>query len=266
MKDRLIEIVEAQTDPLRRLNIGREYLQEYILYVNFIKGFNENLIFEGGTALRILHGLKRFSEVLDFSLLKTMDFQLLKEALITELFLAGYKIEVAKRQRGSLYRLIVKFVGLDELFMLPRGKKLVISLEFDVNPPSGGRIEKSITGREVLFWVKHYDLPSLFAKKLHAVLFREHVKGRDFYDLLWYLTRKPPISPNEELFFNAVIQTHPKEYEAVKEMGWKNALKKKLLEVNFARIREDVAPFLENSGEINLLTKETFLEILAREV
>ena len=99
---------------------------------------------------------------------------------------------------------------------------------------------------------------------MHAIIFRGYIKGRDFYDLLWYLTKKPPLNPDEELFLNAVAQTHPQELKKVEKMGWEKALMEKILSVNFKKIREDVAPFLENSGEINLLTKETFLDILEK--
>ncbi len=264
MKDRLIKIIESQKEPLMKLNIGREYLQEFILYINFMRKFAQSLIFEGGTALRIIYGLKRFSEDLDFSAPDYPDISLLRKALEQELFLAGYKVEIAEKQKGNLYHLRVKFIGLDELLMLSYGKKLTISLEIDLSPPSGGKTEKSIAGKEVRFRVKHYELSSLFAKKLHAVIFRGYIKGRDFYDLLWYMTKKPPLTPDEELFLNAVAQTHPKELKKVEKMGWEKALMEKILSVNFKKIREDVAPFLENSGEINLLTKETFLDILEK--
>lgn len=107
-----------------------------------------------------------------------------------------------------------------------------------------------------VFTVTHYDLPSLFATKLHACFFRGFVKGRDFYDLLWYLGKK--VKPNFELLGHAIEQTHP-ERSTVTEDNFKEFLEKGLRKVDFRKAQQDVDRFLEDKQELRLIDMEIFL-------
>ena len=260
MRERFKAIISRYEEPLLKLNFGREYLQELILFLLYKKGFTSNLIFEGGTALRLIFDLRRFSEDLDFSLLNKIDTKDVKKKLERELSLMNYKIEIRLRENKNVVVLNVKFVDLFEILNLSYGKQLSIHIEIDINPPKGGEYQSSLIGKEYYSRVYHYDLPSLFSKKLHAIFFREYEKGRDYYDLLWYLKRG--IKPNTELLYNATLQTNPKKVGILKKIGWKKFLKEKINNLNFNKIQKDVKPFIENSNEIEFINKDDILKLL----
>ena len=137
------------------------------------------------------------------------------------------------------------------------GEKLMIKIEIDTNPPPGGETESHIIQAPFLFMLRAYNLASIFAGKLHASLFRKYVKGRDYYDIFWLLSRK--IQPNLVFFKNAVLQTEEKEIEP--EL-WKELLKRKLASLDLSKIRRDTRIFLRNPEEADLLNRENFLNLL----
>jgi hypothetical protein len=130
-------------------------------------------------------------------------------------------------------------------------------------PPAGARCEKRIVTHEVSFLVQHYDLPSLFAGKLHAALQRTYTKGRDWYDVMWYLSRRPPVAPNILLLENALAQTAGGR--AVQAARWKSLLRARLAVFDFAAVATDVQPFLEDPRDAALLTRENLLGCLDAE-
>ncbi len=260
MKERLKEIVSKYDEPLLKLNKGREFLQEIILFLLYKKGFSSYLIFEGGTALRLLYDLRRFSEDLDFSVSKEINYEKLKEKLKRELLLMNYQVETILKEDKNVVVLNIKFIELYEVLKLPYKKQLSIHMEIDKRPPAGGKIKSSLIGKEFFSRIYHYDLSSLFSKKLHAIFFREYEKGRDFYDLLWYLKKK--IKPDFELLYSATLQTNPEKAKELKDLDWVEFLKKRIEKVNFNKIRSDVKPFLENIEEANFINKKDILKIL----
>ncbi len=262
MKERFKEIVSKYEEPLLKLNIGREYLQELILFLLYKNGFVNNLIFEGGTALRLIYELRRFSEDLNFSLSKEIDSKNIKKILERELLLMNYDVEIRLKEEKNVVVLNVKFSDLFEILNLSYNKQLSIHIEIDINPPKGGKYQSSLIGKEFYSRVYHYDLPSLFSKKLHAIFFREYEKGRDYYDLLWCLKRN--IKPNSELLYNATLQTNPKEVERLRNLEWKGFLKEKINNVNFNKIQKDIKPFIENPDEMEFINKKDILKLLIR--
>jgi hypothetical protein len=148
-------------------------------------------------------------------------------------------------------------LGLSDM----REQKLSIGLEIDARPPEGWKTNLSLISKFFVFTVTHYDLPSLYATKLHACFFRKYVKGRDFYDLVWYLGKK--ILPNFLLLSNAIAQTESKKI-VVTEDNFEEFLLEKMMKVDFVKIRKDVERFLVDKGELKLLNKKLIKELLIR--
>lgn len=246
-----------------KLNYLREFLQILILKIIGDTGYFRNLSFVGGTALRILYDLRRFSEDLDFSLFEKShyDFQQLGDRLQQQMRNYGLEADFKMQQKNAVQNIEIRVTNI----LLPlglsshKGEKLFIKLEIDSNPPAGARTEISLVSRTYVFTVTHYDIPSLFATKLHACFFRGFVKGRDFYDLLWYLGKR--IKPNFDLLNNAIRQTHP-ERGPVTESNFKEFLENELSKIDFKKAQQDVARFLEDKAELKLIDREVFLAAL----
>ncbi len=126
-----------------------------------------------------------------------------------DLTLAGFEAEVTWNDRKTVQSGWVRLGGIlhDAGLSGRADQKLSIKIEIDTRPPAGGSCERKVLTRHLTFLVQHYDLPSLLAGKLHAAISRTYAKGRDWYDLVWYLSQRPPISPNLILLQNALDQT-----------------------------------------------------------
>jgi len=246
-----------------KVNHLREFLQILILKIIYDTGYYKNLSFVGGTALRVLYDLRRFSEDLDFSLFRKshFDFDLFTGCLRNHLEGYGLEIELKTVERNIVKTIEIRFKNILMPLALSshKGERLVVKVEIDSNPPKGARTEISLINRMYVFTVTHFDLPSLYATKLHACFFRGFVKGRDFYDLLWYLGKKT--KPNFELLRSAIKQTHP-EYTPVTNRNYKEFMRKELEKIDFKKARQDVARFLEDKEELRLIDRDVFLKIL----
>jgi len=141
------------------------------------------------------------------------------------------------------------------------GQNLSIKLEIDTRPPAGGTSSSTLITRHFTFVVRHHDLPSLMSGKLHALLTRPYPKGRDWFDLLWYRSFRPPVSPNLELLQNALDQT-----EGVGRTDaslWKEMVLDRAAGLDFERLRHDIEPFLERTADLRLLSGECLGTALA---
>lgn len=260
MKDILYGKIKTLATNEEKYNIAREFLQELALQIMDRKGYFSHLAFVGGTALRILYGLPRFSEDLDFSLVKKggFEFSSLLEDLKKELQLNNFEIEIKKGRDRTVLSEFIRFKAL--LFDLGiskhKSEKLFIKLEIDSNPPKGYQTEISMVNKDFLFKVQNYDLPSLFAGKLHAFLFRKYAKGRDYYDLLWFLARKTPV--NYKLLSAAAEQTQGEKVSLDTE-ALKRLLGEKLRRTNFTHIAHDAAVFMHRKEEQSYFKEEYFL-------
>ncbi|MBC7362786.1 MAG: nucleotidyl transferase AbiEii/AbiGii toxin family protein [Candidatus Aminicenantes bacterium] len=246
-----------------KIHTTREFLQLLILKILYDKGYFKNLAFVGGTALRFLYGLRRFSEDLDFSLInrKGYDLDIFLERVAYELEKAGFSLEIKKSAEGSVHSAMFKFKDVLSLLGLSnqKGQKLFIKFEVDSNPPRGWRTELSLVSKHFVFTVTHFDIPSLYATKLHACFFRKYIKGRDFYDLIWYLGRKA--IPNFELLNNAIEQTEHKKINLNAD-NFNDFLKERLAGVDFVKVRKDVERFIEDKNELKLLDKDLILKLI----
>lgn len=265
--------------PLDWTHAIREVVQEIALLGLWRSGFFEEAAFYGGTALRIFHGLNRFSEDLDFSLLEEGGSVRLESALAsirTELAAWGLSFEAESKSSGSRTGIESAFlkgntrinllnVGVPEELnrYFPHNQKVTIKLELDTTPPPLASTEVKTHLLPTPFQVRLYDLPSLFAGKLHAMLFRDwksRVKGRDFYDFVWYISRRVPVNlPHLEA---RIIQREEQQTERFNIDAVQALLKDRIRSVDIAAAAEDVRPFLRDPRELQLWNEEFFMQLI----
>jgi predicted nucleotidyltransferase component of viral defense system len=268
VKDHLLSLAAGQSEPRARLNLVREYLQAHILRSIQEAGGFAALAFQGGTALRLLYALRRFSEDLDFSLERPehdRGLAALGKAVKRDLELSGHDAEVTLRDARAVQSAEVKFPGLlrEAGLASERGAKLMIRIEVDTRPPAGAVLETRLVTRHFPITLRVHDLASCMAGKVHALLTRRYTKGRDLFDLSWYLTRPDHPSPNLELLRNALAQTRWKG--TVPAAGtWRKMLLDRVTSLSWPAVLRDVEPFLEDSRDRALLARETLLEELRR--
>jgi len=253
----LIELIKQQLarsiSDEEKLNRCRELVQLLCLKILDEHKFFENLVFTGGTALRVVFGTRRFSEDLDFSLKKKegYSFSRMNDEVLKALASAGLKAEAKPKAEKTVHSTMLKFPGLlKEIGLSSLGnQKLSIKLEVDTNPPRGGQVQNRIIQRVYVFSVAHFDLSSMFATKLHACFYRTFVKGRDYYDFIWYMGNK--VKPNFTLLNNAIAQTEGKN-PAVGEKNFREFLLNGIEKIDFKEARKDVERFLEDKSELRL--------------
>jgi hypothetical protein len=261
-------------------NAVREIVQELALLGLWRTPFYDHAAFYGGSALRIFHGLQRFSEDLDFSLLQPEpDFSLKPYlgAVAEELAAWGFEfraegiektkpttIESAFLKGSTMINLLQIGAPPEIASRLPKGQLIRIKLEIDLDPPPGADTEVLTRLVPTPHQVRVYDLPSLFAGKLHAVLCRNlksRVKGRDFYDLIWYVGRRIPLNlAHLEARMRQSgdwLRGTPLDAE-----GLRKRLEERFTAINFDQAKEDIAPFLKDTRELTLWTPGFFQELI----
>ena len=258
MKGYLFSLVQNSADAIKGRNVAREYLQARILGALQRAGGMVPLAFHGGTALRFLHGIPRYSEDLDFALERAesgYDFRRLLRSIQSELANEGYKLSLQVKDQKTVHSAFVRFPGLlFELGLSPmQSETLSVKIEIDTHPPAGATLTTSVVRRHVMLHLQHHDRASLLAGKLHALLVRGFTKGRDIYDLFWYLSDRDWPDPNLTLLNNALKQTGWNDLELT-EQNWRGHLRRHLEKIDWNVAVKDVRPFLENEKEIQLLT------------
>jgi predicted nucleotidyltransferase component of viral defense system len=267
VREYLRELVQAAPTPADGRNVAREYLQAKILANLQRAGAMVPLAFHGGTLLRFLFRLPRYSEDLDFALERSgdlYDFRRYLRAVRSGLLAEGYDVDLKVSDRRIVHSAFVRFPGLPhDLGLSPhRDEVLSVKVEVDTNPPAGAVLETSVTRRLVTLQLQHHDRASLLAGKLHAILQRPFVKGRDWYDLLWYLGDPAWPPPNLALLNDALRQTG---WEAgpIEDDTWRAVVRDRVVALPWGRVVADVRPFLEISSEAELLTRDNLLRLLA---
>ena len=250
----------------------REITQEIVLAALGRTDFFQKVGFQGGTCLRIFHGLNRFSEDLDFALQKPDASFSLKpylNALGKELLAYGYGLEMEDRSKvDQAVRLaFIKDDSLGNLLRLnykPASgplRKLRIKLEVDTNPPGGAMFETKYMDFPFPSAACVFDLPSLFAGKVHALLCREYLKGRDWYDFVWYTARRTPV--NCVMLSAALTQMGPwKGHQVQADRAWcVEQLRRKIEATDWKHAREDVRRFVKPNElpSLDLWCRDFFL-------
>jgi predicted nucleotidyltransferase component of viral defense system len=267
VKEEALALVRDISDPARQMNLLREFVQACVL-----RSLHESeaflcLSFVGGTSLRFLFELPRFSEDLDFSLESRDGYEPIAwmAKLKRDLSLSGFTLSLTWNDRKTVHTAWVRVAGLLSEVGLSEmeEQKLSVKVEIDTRPPAGGRMRTDVVNRHRLLSLRHHDLPSLMAGKIHALITRSYPKGRDWYDLLWYRARRPRVEPNETLLQNALDQTEGKR--AVDASAWAAFLRRRLSELDVPALQADVAPFLERPEEAALLTAENLSAVLDAE-
>lgn len=267
MKEQLGRIAKSGRDGAESRNRVREYLQARILGVLQRSGAMIPLAFQGGTALRFLYRLPRYSEDLDFALERPGEHYRFREWLgqIRRVFTEeGYAVEVKVNEHRTVHSAFVGFPGLlGELGLSGhRAEVLSVKLEVDSRPPAGAVLETTVVRNQVLLQIQHHDRSSLLAGKVHALLNRPWLKGRDVFDLFWYLSDRTWPGPNFVLLNNALAQTGWAG-ESVDAGNWGRIVTDRLLALPWRRIIDDVDPFLEPAAGAELLTRQAILRLLA---
>ncbi|MBI4316924.1 MAG: nucleotidyl transferase AbiEii/AbiGii toxin family protein [Chloroflexi bacterium] len=227
------------------------------------------LAFHGGTALRFLYSLPRYSEDLGFALERPgpgYDFRAYLRAVRSDLEREGYAVDVTVSDQKTVHSAFVRFIGLvyELRLSLHRDEVLRVKIEVDTNPPAGAILATSVVRRHVTLQLQHHDPASLLAGKLHAVLHRPYPKGRDIYDLLWYLSDRQWPAPNLAMLGNALQQTGWHGVQPTKD-SWRHIVRQRIETVDWQRLVADVGPFLEDGLELAVFTRENLLQVLERE-
>lgn len=267
MKEYLTDLVRASPTPDRALNQVREYLQARILSGLQRAGAMIPLAFRGGTALRFLYATPRYSEDLDFTLERDgsrYDLRAYLGTIRSELAAESYALEIGVSDERVVNSAFIRFAGLlHELGLSPhRDQVISVKIEVDTNPAAGAVLRTTLVRRHLTLHLQHHDRASLLAGKLHAGLQRSYTKGRDIYDLLWYLSDPSWPEPNLILLNNALRQTGWQgEYPT--KRNWRELVRDGLETLVWDRVAADVRPFLEPTADLGLLTLDNLMHLLA---
>lgn len=264
------------------VNALREIFQEIALCGLWRGKFFERAAFYGGTALRVLYGLDRFSEDMDFSLLAPDDqFDLSPYCgfIEEELSAWGFTASVEKKEKtaeSAVESAFLKANTKEQLLVIDAGEiiasaihgksLLKIKIEIDTNPPPGFSTETRFLLHPIPFSVKAYDPPSLFAGKMHAVLCRgwqSRVKGRDWYDLVWYVARGTQLDL-AHLEARMRQSGHYDEEVPLNSERLQLMLARKIEELDVDRARSEVERFLPNRSSVQVWSKEFFDSVAER--
>ena len=278
----MIELLQQQlnkykvTGPIEEERATRAIFQEVALYALWRAGFFEVAAFQGGTSLRILHDLPRFSEDLDFILkAPNPDFEWnpYLEKLLAGLLEFGLHPEAIDKSRmdQNVKRALLKDNSISNQLDLSferdhLNRKLKIKLEIDINPPGGSGFAYSYLDYPLDFEVCHQDLASNFSLKIHALLCRPFLKGRDWYDFNWYV--KQNVHPNYAHLQSALNQLGPWQGQSrTIDRNWlTDALSEKIARINWKEASADVTRFLSAAEQqsLTLWNKRFFLQKIER--
>ena len=262
-------------------NAMKEIMQEIVLCGLSRAGFFQKAAFYGGTALRIFYGLDRFSEDLDFSLLAAdPDFDLAAyfPVLEKEVRAFGLRVTIQEKEKtkestirsaflkGNTKEHLLLFYADENLAgSVARSEVIKIKFEVDINPPEYAGFEHKYRLLPTPYEVKLYDMPYLFAGKIHAVLCRawkSRIKGRDLYDYVFYLSRGSAV--NQKHLRARLLQTGfiSKDVECtLPEL--RHMLYERFDTIDFRQAKQDVEPFIRDTASLNMWNADFFKQITA---
>jgi predicted nucleotidyltransferase component of viral defense system len=243
-------------------------MQQVALAGLYRGGFFDKAAFYGGTCLRIFHGLQRFSEDMDFSLLQPDDKFSLEEyfnPIIEEFKSLGRDIVITKKTKKNQTNIESAFLKEDTVMFdlqFTTKRSIKIKLEVDINPPLGFLTEPKLLLLPYSFMTRCYTLPDLYAGKLHALLFRNwksRVKGRDWYDFEWYVRNN--IKLDFKHFCERMYQFNAIKVGELAPESFKALLKEKIHKTNIELVKADVRPFIKNHQELDIWSVDYFTQL-----
>lgn len=262
-----------------RKNAMKEIMQEIVLCGLSRAGFFKEAAFYGGTALRIFYGLDRFSEDLDFSLEQiNLDFDLCSyfPVLEKEVKAFGLNVEIQEKQKtkdSNIRSAFLKGNTKEHLLLFYADERLVgtvdknevvkIKFEVDTNPPAFATYEHKYRLLPVPYEIRLYDMPSLFAGKIHAVICRgwqSRIKGRDLYDYIFYLSKAVTVN-QKHLRARLIDSGYISENQECTLEEIKTMLKNRFDSIDFLQARKDVEPFIRDTSVLDIWSSEFFKQI-----
>lgn len=262
--DNMLSAYGATTEQERR-NAIFEVNQQVILAGLYNGGFFDVAAFYGGTCLRIFHGLQRFSEDMDFSLLAPddkFDFTKYFQPIIDEFAIVGREVEIKKKDKKGFGK--VEFAYLKDNtdvydVSFQTDKSIKIKIEVDTQPPLNFRTEQKLLLQPHSFMTRCFTLPDLFAGKMHALVYRgwkNRVKGRDWYDFEWYVRHNIPLD-----FAHLAERVRQFNNEEIGQEAFMSQLKKRLASANINQVKSDVLPFVRNPKELDIWSNDYFVQL-----
>ncbi len=262
--NQMLSSYEINTDTDKR-NATFEVMQQIILAGLQQGGFFDKAAFYGGTCLRIFHGLQRFSEDMDFSLVRKDDKFNIEDYFdpIVKVFESiGRKVVITKKDKRTFGRVESAFLKdntqlYDVAFQTE--KSIKIKIEVDTNPPLMFDTEQKLLMKPYSFMTRCFTLPDLYAGKMHALVFRNwktRLKGRDWYDFEWYVRNDVPLDfqhLQERIWeFSGEEMSHEKFMQLLNE---------RLATADMKSVLEDVTRFVRNPNELKIWSNDYFLEL-----
>ncbi|MEP2773268.1 MAG: nucleotidyl transferase AbiEii/AbiGii toxin family protein [Fulvivirga sp.] len=262
------------------LSALREIMHEITLAALSRTDFFEKAAFYGGTALRIFYGLDRYSEDLDFSLLKpdsNFSIEPYFKDILVEFKSLGLTVIIKEKKKTKKAAIDSAFLKAETIWQeivlediiketgVRSNKTLKIKIEVDRQPPLNFQTEEKLLLRPFSFYVKCFTKSSLFAGKMHALLFRkwkDRVKGRDWYDLEWYIKKGIPL--NVSHFLARAKDTKDWQKDNISKEEIIELLDKKIESVSFSSIKEDVVRFIKNDEVLDIWSPQYFKDLISK--
>lgn len=266
MKATLRELIAPAPNQLLAIHIVREYLQARVLQSLQRAGAMQALAFHGGTSLRFLYQIPRYSEDLDFALERAADaynFRAYLRQIERDIAAEAYALDVKLNDKQTVHKAFIRFRGLlYELGLSAHETEvLAIKIEVDTRPPGKAGLQTTSLYRYVPLNLQHHDPATLLAGKLHALLQRDYLKGRDVYDLWWYLSQPAWPEPNlAHLQLN--LAQSGWSGPPVSAANWRSVVGERLRPYSWPLIRADVEPFIMDANGLQGFTKERLQALL----
>ena len=262
--DSMLSRYDLKTEQNKR-NAIFEVNQQVILAGLYSGGFFESAAFYGGTCLRIFHGLQRFSEDMDFSLLTqddAFDFSKYFQPIVDAFALVGREVEIKKKDEKNFGKVESAFLKdntdvYDVMFQTE--KSIKIKIEVDTYPPLNFKTEQKLLLQPHSFMTRCFTLPDLLAGKIHALVYRtwkNRVKGRDWYDFEWYVRHNVPLD-----FVHLAERCKQFNDEDITLEQFKEKLKERLSTADIKQVKEEVLPFVRNPKELDIWSNDYFVQL-----
>lgn len=265
--DQMLSRYEIITQTDER-NAIHEVMQQITLAGLYRGNFFDKAALYGGTCLRIFHGLQRFSEDIDFSLIKKdekFSIDNYFEPIVNEFNALGRKIVINKKEKKRESQVESAFLKDNTRIyniQFQSEPSIKIKLEVDTNPPLNFQTEHKLLLLPFSFMTRCFTLPGLFAGKMHAFLFRNwrnRVKGRDWFDFEWYIRNNIPLDFKH--FLERAYQSEGIERGSLDKTKFTEMVKTKIINTKTEMVKSDVGPFLKNPNDMEIWSEEYFLQL-----